>query len=196
SSSPQSSPISPRCGCGCSPRSFLLRLFFSFWRLFMAASWMHRLLKKLARPGSRSRRHQHTQGRALPALESLADRILPAVTAVFLPRVGLLTVLGDAGNNNITLSRDAAGNILINGGTVPILGGTPTFTNTTTISVFGLSGNDTITLDEANGALPKALLFGGDGNDTLTGGSGADQLLGQSGHDHLPGQGGTALLLR
>ena len=36
--------------------------------------------------------------------------------------------------------------------------------------------NDVISLNETNGPLPAAALFGGDGNDTLTGGTGDDQL--------------------
>ena len=59
---------------------------------------------------------------------------------------------------------------------------------------FGLAGNDTITIDEANGALPAAQLFGGAGNDTLTGGSGNDMLFGQAGNDTLLGKGGNDLL--
>src|SRR5207302_7783867 len=52
----------------------------------------------------------------------------------------------------------------------------------------------TVTLNEANGALPAANLFGGAGNDVLTGGSGGDQLFGQSGNDTLLGKGGADLL--
>ena len=51
-----------------------------------------------------------------------------------------------------------------------------------------------ITLNEANGALPRAKLFGGAGNDTLTGGSGGDQLFGQAGNDTLEGRGGIDVL--
>ena len=51
-----------------------------------------------------------------------------------------------------------------------------------------------ITLSEVNGALPRANLFGGAGNDVLTGGSGGDQLFGQSGNDTLLGKGGFDLL--
>ena len=69
-----------------------------------------------------------------------------------------------------------------------------TVANTTLIQVFGQSGNDTIALDESNGALPAANLFGGDGNDTLTGGSGNDLLFGQAGNDTLIGKGGNDLL--
>ena len=54
--------------------------------------------------------------------------------------------------------------------------------------------NDIITLDEANGALPAANLFGGAGNDVLTGGSGGDMLFGQAGNDTLLGKGGIDLL--
>ena len=46
-----------------------------------------------------------------------------AVTAFFSPSTGVLTVFGDALDNNIVISRDAAGTILVNGGAVPILGG-------------------------------------------------------------------------
>ena len=94
----------------------------------------------------------------------------------------------------ITVSRDAAGRILINGGAVAVQGGQPTVANTTLIQVFGQAGNDTIALDETNGALPAAELFGGDGNDTLTGGSGNDMLFGQAGNDTLLGKGGNDLL--
>ena len=80
--------------------------------------------------------------------------------------------------------------LLVNGGAVAIKGGTPTVANTALIQVFGQGGNDTITLDEANGALPRANLFGGAGNDTLTGGSGGDMLFGQAGNDTLLGKGG------
>ena len=72
--------------------------------------------------------------------------------------------------------------------------GTPTVANTTLIQVFGQSGNDTITLNEVNGALPAANLFGGDGNDILTGGSGNDLLFGQAGNDILLGKGGNDFL--
>jgi Ca2+-binding RTX toxin-like protein len=156
----------------------------------MALSWMSRMLKKKSRPVSRLGRNKPNQGRFLPALEPLDDRILLAVTASFSPAAGILSVFGDAANNNIVVSRDAAGKILVNGGAVAVLGGVPTVANTALLQVFGLDGNDQISLSEANGALPAANLFGGAGNDTLTGGSGNDLLFGQSGNDTLLGKGG------
>src|SRR5215217_2314156 len=117
-----------------------------------------------------------------------------AIRSTFLPGSQLLSVFDDSLDNNITVSRNAADTILVNGGAVPVLGGTPTVANTTLIQVFGTGGNDVITLNEANGALPAANLFGGAGNDTLIGGSGADMLFGQSGNDTLLGKGGNDLL--
>ena len=107
---------------------------------------------------------------------------------------GTLTVFGDAGSNTITISRDAAGKVLVNGGAVAVAGGTPTVANTSLIQVFGQAGNDTIGLNEANGALPRANLSGGANNDTLTGGSAGDQLFGQGGNDTLLGRGGFDIL--
>ena len=107
---------------------------------------------------------------------------------------GLLTTTGDDLDNAITTSRNAA-NILVNGGAVAIQGGQPTVANTGLIEVFGNGGNDTIALDEINGALPSAHLFGGTGNDTLTGGSGVDHLFGEAGNDTLLGKGGSDLLV-
>src|SRR4029077_3725728 len=124
----------------------------------------------------------------------LGSRIVPAVTATFHPGVGILSVFGDPQNNTITVNRDAAGNILVNGGAVTIRGGTATVANTARIQVFGGLGNDTITLDEANGALPAANIFGGFGDDVITGGSGADQLFGGAGNDTLLGKGGNDFL--
>jgi Ca2+-binding RTX toxin-like protein len=117
-----------------------------------------------------------------------------AIKATFFPGAGLLSETGDDVDNTIVTSRDAAGQILVNGGTVPVSGGTATVANTATIQVFGKGGNDTIALDESNGALPAAQLFGGAGNDVLTGGSGADQLFGGAGNDTLFGKGGNDLL--
>jgi Ca2+-binding RTX toxin-like protein len=115
-----------------------------------------------------------------------------ATTATF--SSGVLTVTGDSTANSITITRDAAGRILVNGGAIAVVGGTPTVANTSQIRVFGLAGNDQLALSDVNGALPAARMSGGDGNDTLTGGSSNDQLFGQAGNDTLLGKGGFDLL--
>jgi Ca2+-binding RTX toxin-like protein len=139
-------------------------------------------------------------GRSLIAGAVLAAGILAATVSPASAAVtssfsnGVLTVTGDSLDNNITVSRNAAGNILVNGGAVNVIGGPPTVANTAEIKVFGLGGNDVLTISETNGALPRAQLFGGAGNDVLTGGSGNDQLFGESGNDTLLGKGGFDLL--
>jgi len=140
------------------------------------------MLTNKSRPVARSGRKQPKHRRFVPALESLGDRILPAVTAI-VPAPGLLLVQGDEFDNTITISRDAAGTILVNNGQVPIDGGTPTVANTAQITVLGLGGNDRLELDEANGALPRAVMAGAQGNDTLIGGSGTDLIVGGPGND-------------
>src|SRR5262249_44867052 len=117
-----------------------------------------------------------------------------ATTSVFSPITGQLTVFGDVQGNTIVTSRDAAGRILVNGGAVPTVGGTPTVANTSLIQVFGQGGNDTIAVNEANGAMPAVNIFGGDGNDTITGGSGNDLLFGQAGNDIIRGGAGNDFL--
>ena len=145
------------------------------------------------RPGRRrpSRRVRLVE---LTRPEMLDIRVLPAVTATFSAAQGVLTVIGDAKDNTIAVSRDAAGSILVNGGAVSVLGGKATVANTKLIQIFGLDGNDNLSLDETNGALPNANIFGGAGNDTITGGSGNDQLFGEAGNDTLLGKGGNDLL--
>jgi len=104
---------------------------------------------------------------------------------------GLLSVTGDNGGDDIKVTRDAAGQILINGA-ISVQGDQqPTLTNTTRIDVFGGNGNDTISLDNVapptGQALPTAHLFGGNGDDKLTGGAGNDILDGGNGDDTVVG---------
>src|SRR5262245_26196575 len=96
---------------------------------------------------------------------------------------GILKASGDRLDNSITFSSDLAGNLVVNGGAVPIKGTTPTTTNTSEIQAQGSGGNDTITIDETNGPMPSATLSGGAGDDTLIGGSADDHLFGGAGLD-------------
>ncbi|MGH8189749.1 MAG: calcium-binding protein, partial [Steroidobacteraceae bacterium] len=120
------------------------------------------------------------------------DFSIQAVTGTF--SNGVLSSIGDNQVNTMEFSRDAAGQIFVNGGAVPVLGGVPTVANTTVIQAFGLGGDDVITLNESNGALVRANLFGGNGNDIITGGASGDLLFGQGGNDTLLGMGGVDVL--
>src|SRR5689334_3331281 len=105
----------------------------------MTLSWLHRLLKmkkKKSPPVSRPGRKKPYRGRFLPTFELLDERILPAITATFSTATGTLSVVGDAQDNTIVVSRDAAGQILVNGGAVAIQGGAATVANTALIQVF------------------------------------------------------------
>jgi Ca2+-binding RTX toxin-like protein len=126
--------------------------------------------------------------------ESLESRRLFAVTASLAG--GVLDVLGDAGANAITVSRDVAGNITVKSGAnvVAVTGGAPTVATVQTIKVTGSGGSDAITLDETNGPLPAASLSGGGGNDAITGGAGDDTINGDDGNDLLLGKGGADTL--
>jgi Ca2+-binding RTX toxin-like protein len=104
------------------------------------------------------------------------------------PAAGILSALGDAADNTITVRRDAAGTILVSGGAVAVPGGTAAVANTTLIQAFGQGGNDTISPDEAGGVLPMANRFNGAGNDALAGGSGNDERYGRAGNGTLPGR--------
>jgi hypothetical protein len=54
-----------------------------------------------------------------------------ATTATFTN--GTLSIMGDGADNNIEITRNAAGVILVNGGAIPVRGGIPTVSNTSLI---------------------------------------------------------------
>ena len=119
---------------------------------------------------------------------------------------GLLSVIGDNGDDAITVNRDPSGQILINGGTISVQGDQPTLINTKEIDVLGGNGNDTISLanvapargqarcrphvcSAATATTPSSAApattssFGGNGNDTVVGGKGADTAFLGAGND-------------
>src|SRR5262245_11697654 len=101
------------------------------------------------------------------AFEQLEGRLTPATQAYFAG--GVLAVVGDANANAITVSAAADGTLQVtdNGAPVPIESQTPspTVDQTFLVIVYGLGGDDTITIDASLGEV-SAALYGGDGNDT------------------------------
>src|SRR4051794_28776614 len=86
----------------------------------------------------RRRRSRRVRPFDFGGVEGLDRRVLPAVTATFSAVQGVLTVTGDAHDNAIAISRDAAGRIFVNGGAVNVRGGNATVVNTRLIELFGL----------------------------------------------------------
>ncbi len=156
----------------------------------MSRTTLSQWVQKLTR--GRRKMHKTHKPRRTSTFERLGERINLSVNAVFAG--GTLAVFGDNLDNSIEVSRDAAGALSVNGGAVKIYGKAPTVANTRSIQIFGLGGDDRLALNETNGALPSARLYGGDGNDTLIGGSAADYLFGQLGNDTLLGKGGADFL--
>lgn len=115
-------------------------------------------------------------------------------TATFNKGHRVLVVLADAGGGTITVGRNAAGTLNVNGGAVLIRGGRATVRNVDRIVVVGGAGADRIAIDEQGGPLPGATLQGGGGDDELFGGSGSDHLLGGDGADLLTSDAGNDVL--
>src|SRR5438067_10019946 len=84
-----------------------------------------------------ARRRTGRPARFAPQVLALEAREVPAVFATFSPVAGTLSVFGDGLDNTITVGRDAAGKILVNGGAVAVTGGTATVANTSLVQVFG-----------------------------------------------------------
>src|SRR5262249_60720621 len=99
---------------------------FLCWRfLEMVRCWLRSLLKTMARPASRRGGKKLAARRFSPELEPLADRVLPAILAVFTPGAQTLSVFAASPNNTIAISRDAAGQTLIKRGTLPTAAAPP-----------------------------------------------------------------------
>ena len=90
------------------------------------------LLKQAARETILPARKHRRRPCSGPAMEPLDGRVMMAVTASLSAARGVLTITGDAQNNSIAVSFNAAGSIVVNGDgiIVPIQGGTPTAANT------------------------------------------------------------------
>lgn len=123
--------------------------------------------------------------RPLHGLEALERRTMYSVTAEFNSDIGVLTAFGDDLGNEIIFDVTDAGAIVINDGQIDVVGGTPTIFNTNLIRAAGRAGDDTVAL--LDDELPRAVLFGGDGDDIVIGGAGRDLLFGGFGNDLVRG---------
>src|SRR5262245_19482127 len=121
----------------------------------MSRTTFYQWIQKLTRRRKTTRKSRPL--RRTRTFEQLGERITPTVNAFSVG--GVLTVLGDNADNTIEVSRNAAGNLLVNGGAVRIVGGTPTVANTSRIQIFGFGGNDQLSLNETNGPLPSASIY-------------------------------------
>jgi len=61
-----------------------------------------------------SERTKRRRGPSAPAMEPLDRRVMMAVMASFSAANGVLTVMGDALDNSLSVSRDAAGTLVVN----------------------------------------------------------------------------------
>ena len=86
----------------------------------MAWSWLTHWFTNKVRPVGGPVRKRVGHGRFRPQVEALAERVIPAVTGTFSAAGAVLSVLGDALNNTVVVSRDAGGTILVNSGAVDV----------------------------------------------------------------------------
>ena len=140
-------------------------------------------------------------------LESLEDRRLMSVSAVWDPTTQRLSVSGDGANDTILVeSFNSDQGVVITGNNTNIqvrkAGTTNEFVNTASLAiddiyVYGNGGNDTITVNKVR----DTRIMGGTGNDTIYGvnssarrdtiygGAGEDTVYGRNGNDVLGGEG-------
>lgn len=122
-------------------------------------------------------------------LEGLESRTLLAADLLN----GTLTVVGTNGNDSIQVQVASAGP---NAGQLQVdMNGSQSFfdpAQVTAIQIFGLKGNDTITVDD--NVTVNTSISGGKGNDTIKGGSGNDTIHGNVGNDTIHGSAGNDVI--
>ena len=137
-------------------------------------------------------------GRAASAFFFLAAAAVPAHATVTASIVGTeLRVAGDAAADAITVRLVTADTTRVEvlQGAAPV--GNFLRSLFTTIAVDAGGGDDTVLIDEINGAFTDTettTISGGDGNDTITGGIGAEIILGGPGNDTINSRGGNDVL--
>ncbi|MFO0808696.1 MAG: hypothetical protein U0746_08755 [Gemmataceae bacterium] len=116
------------------------------------------------------------------AVVRLEDRCTPATATL---TGGVLTVTGTAGNDRLA--------IRLTSGQLTVDGQSATFQASAVgrIVVDAGGGNDTVLL---SGIAAPAIIYGGNGNDTITGGNGNDTIYGGNGVDTIDGGAGSDTL--
>jgi uncharacterized secreted protein with C-terminal beta-propeller domain len=127
-----------------------------------------------------------------PSFEVLEDRCLLDAALLY----GVWTITGTPGDDQIVIDRDPQNQgtlrAFLNGQQI----GSEQEANMVGIRVDAGDGNDSVKIDESNGAiLLPATLLGGAGNDTLVAGSGRSWLYGGAGSDSLVGGAGDDVLV-
>jgi Ca2+-binding RTX toxin-like protein len=104
---------------------------------------------------------------------------------------GVLLVRGTAGDDNISITTNNSGDLLVNADGAPPVPFPAS--EVSSIVVVGLAGNDTISV--ASDITLQSRLRGNGGNDSITGGGGNNVLVGGLGSDTLVGGGGENFLV-
>jgi Ca2+-binding RTX toxin-like protein len=121
-------------------------------------------------------------------VETLESRRLLATVA--LSANGILRVVGDDALGDafvLSLSDDEV-SVVANGAPAQLFDKA----EVRLIRVHGRGGDDTVTIDETNGALGERVeIDGGAGNDILNGSAGAERITGGEGDDQINGNGGS-----
>ncbi len=138
----------------------------------------------------------HRLARAVrPIVENLETRTflsasMPIPTGPASLLNGTLLVQGTTGNDTILIKRSSLSKLSLDV-TVNKTVSHFTLADVKLMRIYGLTGNDSIIVDEGNGIIAtKVWAFGSNGNDTIQGGSGSDTLIGGNGDDLLRGQAG------
>lgn len=135
--------------------------------------------------------------RRIRAVEKLENRLAPAAVASF--AAGVMTVTGDAANDNITVTLEAR-QIVVRSD-LQIIGKFAT-SAVTSIMVNAGDGNNRVSIDPnitvstiLTGGSGRNIFRGGGGPTTLVGGSGSDKLIAGSGVTNFNGNGGADLFV-
>jgi uncharacterized protein YkwD len=110
--------------------------------------------------------------KATLCVEALELRDCPATANLF---NGVLTVQGTSGNDSITIARS--------GNWVSVAGQSFSFWSFSRV-VVTTGGGDDVIVDLTD---KSAVIYGGDGNDTIRGGTGRDKIYGGRGNDDIKG---------